>query len=99
MGTLAAGSIWSGIFGSVYVPVRAAVDATAPPDQPGWGPALAAASGSLFSSSVRVPKQVRIEWVVSLRGRGDMATVKNMRSTLLDDTGVGLTKYQQPCSA
>ncbi len=28
-GTLAAGSLWSGIFGSVYVPTRAAVDTTA----------------------------------------------------------------------
>ncbi|PNW87929.1 hypothetical protein CHLRE_01g007450v5 [Chlamydomonas reinhardtii] len=58
VGTLAAGTLWSGIFGSVYVPVRAAVDATLPPDQTGWGPAAAAAAGSIAASSVRVPLQV-----------------------------------------
>jgi hypothetical protein len=63
LGTLAAGSLWSGIFGSVYVPVRAAVDATAPADQRGWGPVLAAAAGSLAASSVRVPLQVKTRGV------------------------------------
>ncbi|KXZ41764.1 hypothetical protein GPECTOR_291g782 [Gonium pectorale] len=67
VGTLAAGTLWSGIFGSVYVPVRAAVDASVPPGQPAWGPALAAAAGSVAASSVRVPKQV----VKSRMERGD----------------------------
>ncbi|KAG2430383.1 hypothetical protein HYH02_013745 [Chlamydomonas schloesseri] len=58
VGTLAAGTLWSGIFGSVYVPTRAAVDATVPPEQTAWGPAAAAAAGSIAASSVRVPLQV-----------------------------------------
>ncbi|EFJ45110.1 hypothetical protein VOLCADRAFT_94610 [Volvox carteri f. nagariensis] len=69
LGTLAAGCLWSGVFGSVYVPVRAAVEATnaseAPSDtqhyhhqRPCWSPAVAAAAGSLAASCVRVPLQV-----------------------------------------
>ncbi|KAG2486312.1 hypothetical protein HYH03_015016 [Edaphochlamys debaryana] len=61
-GTLAAGTIWSGIFGSCFVPVRAAVDATAAEagreDGGGWAPAAGAAAGALAASSVRVPLQV-----------------------------------------
>ncbi|GIL50631.1 hypothetical protein Vafri_6758 [Volvox africanus] len=57
-GALAAGTLWSGVFGFVYVPVRAAVDATAPKEETAWGPVLAASAGSVVSSSVRVPLQV-----------------------------------------
>ncbi|GLI60776.1 hypothetical protein VaNZ11_003008, partial [Volvox africanus] len=57
-GALAAGTLWSGVFGFVYVPVRAAVDATAPKDQTAWGPVVAASAGSAVSSSIRVPLQV-----------------------------------------
>ncbi|KAG2422589.1 hypothetical protein HXX76_015917 [Chlamydomonas incerta] len=46
--------------GSVYVPTRAVVDATVPPEQTAWGPAAAAAAGSIAASSVRVPLQFEL---------------------------------------